>query len=99
MSAELEFLVETRHRVTRVPLESIRWVGDQPFAALAVDTTSGPNWQWKLVALGATDTSFAEVVAGLEPGDRVIAHSERLPAIELGPRELDAPVHIALGPR
>ncbi len=33
LTAELEFLVETRRRVTRVPLEAIRWVDDQAFAA------------------------------------------------------------------
>ena len=82
LTAELDFLVESKRHVTRVPLEAVRWIDDHPFAA----TVSGPptdlDWEWRPIALGATDTDFAEVVSGLKPGDRVIAHSEGLPTTE-----------------
>jgi hypothetical protein len=73
-----KFLVKTR-RVRRVPLESIRWFGDQTFAALVASTETGQHWLWRPVKLGISDTTFAEVVSGLEPGDRVIAHTGNLP--------------------
>jgi HlyD family secretion protein len=83
LSAEVDFLVDTRRQVTRVPLESVRWVGDRSFAATVVETTTGQDWQWRPIAVGLTNAYFAEVVKGLEPGDRVIAHSENLPATDL----------------
>ena len=83
LTAEVDFLVETRRHVTRVPLESVRWIGDRSFAATVVSANTGQDWQWQPIALGATDTNFAEVVKGLEPGDRVVAHSESLPATDL----------------
>ncbi len=82
LSAELKIELETHRGVTRVPLESIRWVGDQTFVALARTTAQGLNWLWKPVELGVSDTTFAEVVSGLAPGDRVIAQSDVLPAPE-----------------
>ncbi len=86
LTAELEFLVESKRRVTRVPLEAVRWVGDRSFAATLDPATDGQDWQWRPIELGVTNTSFAEVVSGLEPGDRVVAHSETLP-----PTDLDVP--------
>jgi len=96
LSAELEFLVQTRRRVTRVPLESIRWVGDQTFAAMASSTPGGDDWLWKPVALGATDTTFAEVKSGLAPGDRVIAHCESLPELAPGQPESEPKLDLAM---
>ena len=81
LTAELEFLIETRRRVTRVPLEAIRWIDDQPFAAALIASDTGPDWQWQWrpIALGVNNTTHAEVKSGLKPGDRVIAHCEDLP--------------------
>jgi HlyD family secretion protein len=79
LTAELEFLVERRRRVPRVPLEAVRSFGDQTFAALVVSTATGLHWLWRPVELGISDTTFAEVVSGLEPGDRVVAHADNLP--------------------
>ena len=99
LTAELEFLVESKRHVTRVPLEAVRWIDDHPFAA----TVSGPatdlDWQWRPIALGATDTDFAEVVSGLKPGDRVIAHSETLPAADLDRSDPETKFDLALGGR
>jgi HlyD family secretion protein len=88
LTAEVDFLVDTRRQVTRVPLESVRWIGDRSFAAAIVATTTGEEWQWRPIALGVTNVNFAEVVTGLEPGDRVVAHSESLPTTDL---DLPAP--------
>jgi HlyD family secretion protein len=99
LTAELEFLVESKRHVTRVPLEAVRWIDDHPFAA----TVSGPatdlDWQWRPIALGATDTDFAEVVSGLKPGDRVVAHSESLPAADLEVPDPETKFDLALGGR
>jgi len=96
LTAELEFLVEIRHQVPRVPLEATRWFGDRTFAAIANSTTDGVDWLWRPISLGVTDTTFAEVVSGLEPGDRVIAHSESLPPMELGPLDSETISDLAL---
>ena len=96
LTAELKFMVETRHRVPRVPLEAIRWFGSQTFAAMVVSTTTGLHWLWRPIELGVSDTTFAEVVSGLEPGDRVIAHSERLPLEGPGTPDPDTMTDLAL---
>jgi HlyD family secretion protein len=96
LTAELEFLVENRHNVPRVPLEATRSFGDRTFAAIAISTTDGVDWLWRPISLGATDTTFAEVVSGLEPGDRVIAHSECLPPLEVGPLGSETISNLAL---
>jgi multidrug resistance efflux pump len=83
LSAEVTFLVENRRKVTRVPLEAIRWVNNKPFAAVstgAPGSVGTPNWQWRSVSVGLTNPSFAEVVSGLKPGDRVLARPDLLPA-------------------
>jgi multidrug resistance efflux pump len=95
-TAELEFLVETRRRVTRVPLEAIRWVDDQSFAATVVPTPNGQDWQWRPVSLGLSNTTHAEVVQGLEPGDRVIAHAEGNPTAEFDPPQPETSFNLAL---
>ena len=75
--------------VARVPLQAIRWADDRPFAATVVNSKDGQNWRWTPIVLGLTNTTFAEVVSGLEPGDRVIAHAESLPSTGLGSRQTD----------
>jgi multidrug resistance efflux pump len=80
LSAELRIEVETHRHVTRIPLESVRWVGDQTFVALATCDGTDIDWHWQPVELGVSDAAFAEVVSGLEAGERVVAHSDILPA-------------------
>ncbi len=99
LSAELSFLVESRHRVTRVPLEAIRWADDQAFVALATDSPDGLDWMWRPIAVGVTDTTYAEVVTGLEPGDRVIAQCESLPEPEPIPAPTEEVMEIAMEER
>ncbi len=80
LSAEVVFQVETMRQVSRVPLQAIRWVDAQAFAAVATRTESGVTWRWRPVALGLSDATHAQVVSGLAPGDRVIANPADLPA-------------------
>jgi HlyD family secretion protein len=96
LTAELKFLVETRRRVPRVPLEAIRWFGEQTFAALVVSTATGLHCLWQPIELGVSDTTFAEVVSGLEPGDRVVAHAENLPPDGAGPPDPEIMMDLAL---
>jgi multidrug resistance efflux pump len=84
LSAEVSFMIDSRHDVRRIPLEAIRWIGEQGYAAVQ-DSTPGPDgkpsFKWRRIQLGMSDTRYAEVLSGLEAGDRVIAR----------PRSLDPP--------
>jgi hypothetical protein len=99
LSAELDFLVESRRRVTRVPLEAIRWAGEQPYVAMAADSEDGIEWEWRPIAVGATDMNYAEVTRGLDPGDRVIAQCESLPKPAPDPAQTEAVMDLAMEKR
>jgi HlyD family secretion protein len=90
LSAEVAFLVDSRRNVTRVPLEAIRWVHERGYVALYDASSTNPKqkWRWKEVHLGISDLHYAEVLSGLEPGDRLVA----------SPRELDPPTPEPLKP-
>jgi len=86
LSAEVNFLIGRKQRVTRVPLQAVRWYHDKAYVALAMnpDPKAPPekkklSWRWQPVALGMNDASHFEVVSGLSPGDKVIANPEALP--------------------
>lgn len=80
LSAEVNFLIDSRHQVTRVPLRAIHWVGEQAYAAIVKGIKDGkPIWEWKPVTLGVTGTTHVEVLSGLEKGDRVSANPRTLP--------------------
>jgi multidrug resistance efflux pump len=82
LSAEVSFLVDARRNVIRVPIDAIRWVGEQAFVALrdqSLADSSKEMWRWQLIELGVSDTRFAEVVNGLKVGDRVVASPRGLP--------------------
>jgi hypothetical protein len=82
LSAQVAFLVDSRRNVTRVPLDAVRWVRERGYVALydpsAVDKEK--PFRWKEVHLGVSDSYYAEVLSGLEPGDRVVASPRGLPA-------------------
>jgi multidrug resistance efflux pump len=83
LSAELVFEVESRRSVTRVPIESIRWVDDEPYVALfdhSAAENGKPPWKWQPIQIGLSDYSFAEVLNGLKVGDRVVSLPADLPA-------------------
>jgi multidrug resistance efflux pump len=93
LSAEVTFLVEAPRKVTRVPLQAVRWVESTPFVAVATPGPadgSKPGYQWRALSLGQSDPLYAEVVSGLKPGDRVFARPDQLPAPHGAPAE--APV-------
>ncbi|MGE5294334.1 MAG: efflux RND transporter periplasmic adaptor subunit, partial [Solirubrobacterales bacterium] len=102
LSAEVDFHIETRRDVTRVPLQAIREVDGRSFAAVQIKTSnpsdSRPSWRWVPVKLGLSDDSHAEVLSGLQPGDQVIANPEALPAPPGKPSRTTV-VRASLGPR
>jgi len=82
LSAMLVFQVESRRSVTRVPVESVRWVNDEPYVALydrsAAEDGRQP-WKWQHIQIGLSDLAFAEVLNGLKVGDRVVSLPGSLP--------------------
>ena len=101
LSAEVSFLVEDPRKVVRVPLQAVRWVDHRPYAAVsnspeaAASNGSESSWRWRSLSLGLTDRSYAEVVSGLKPGDRVVAHPEELPAPVAAPETKSPPAAVA----
>ncbi len=86
LSAEVDFYVGTLSTVTRVPLQAVRHVKADTYVVVKLPPSkdsSGPRWRWAKVQLGASNENFAEVLAGLKPGDKVLAHPEQLPAPRL----------------
>ena len=83
-SAEVILNIESRPGVTRVPLKSVRWIGQKAYVALydraSAETGSKRTWRWRPIELGLSDTEFAEVTSGLQVGDRVVATPRALPA-------------------
>ncbi|HKI18643.1 MAG TPA: hypothetical protein VKA15_12220 [Isosphaeraceae bacterium] len=82
LSAEIVFQVESRRSVTRVPVESIRWVDEKPCAALYDDSAAKDgrqSWKWQPIQIGLSDLSFAEVLNGIKVGDRVVSLPGGLP--------------------
>jgi HlyD family secretion protein len=91
LSAEVTFNVDSRPNVTRVPLSSVRWVGNKIYVALynrVPDPSRQNTWSWRAIELGLSDTQFAEVTSGLQVGDRIVAV----------PRDLPAPTPESVGP-
>jgi HlyD family secretion protein len=83
LSAEVEFHVNSRPGVTRVPLQSVRWVGDKPYVAVynrQSEKDDQPSWRWRLIEIGLSDSQFAEVFSGLQVGDRIVSVPRALPA-------------------
>ena len=67
----------------RVPIEALRWAGDQAFVALRDPSRDGSDkdaWLMEPIEIGVSDTRFAEVVNGLKVGDLVVASPRTLPA-------------------
>ena len=96
LSAEVQFLVDSSRKVTRVPLQAVRYVDNATYAAVA-ESRSGTMarrnglQQWRSVIIGQSDANFAEVISGLKPGDRVIARPDHLPAPKGATPKTDQP--------
>jgi len=82
LSAEVAFYVDSHRSVVRVPVQAIRWVQNEPFVALATQT--GPRWRH--LAVGLMNEVHAEVLSGVEPGDRIVANTDKLPPPEAAPK-------------
>ena len=83
LSAEVTFEIDPVRKVTRVPIQALRWVDNKPYAAVTTASPSDsakPSWEWRAIELGLTDPAHAEVLSGLKPGDQVIAEPDALPA-------------------
>ena len=83
LSAEVTFNVDSRPDVTRVPLDSVRWVGDKAYVAVydrTADQSRRNIWHWRAIELGLSDAEFAEVKSGLQVGDRIVSVPRGLPA-------------------
>lgn len=80
LTGEVEFVLEPKRQVPRVPLEAIRWIGRQAYAALVKPGDDALTCRWLPVSVGQTDSRFAEVLSGLNLGDNLYAHPELLPA-------------------
>jgi hypothetical protein len=75
MTAEVAFELERRRDVTRMPLQAIRWLDGNAYAA--IPGRRGPRW--KKLEIGLMNPTYAEVLAGLKPGDRVVLDPRILP--------------------
>jgi multidrug resistance efflux pump len=87
LSAEVTFLVDKKPKVTRVPVQAVRWMNEKSYVAVAANPSrkagsaaKEPPWRWQAVALGASNAHYFEVLSGLQPGEKVMAHPENLPA-------------------
>jgi multidrug resistance efflux pump len=85
LSAEVDFHIGTLSDVTRVPVQAIREVAGQTFVAVPVIRSpdaprDAPRWRWVQVKLGPSNEAYAQVLDGLKPGEKVLAHPEALPA-------------------
>jgi multidrug resistance efflux pump len=93
LSAAVDVHVGTARQVTRVPVGSLHWVGGRPYVAIVTSSPEGKaRWEWKKVDVGLSNEQYAEIVSGLEPGERVAAQPGLLP-ISPSRREFLADVH------
>jgi multidrug resistance efflux pump len=103
LSAEIKVEVERRRQVTRVPVDCIRWSGEQAYVALhdsSLEAAGKEPWHWQLIEIGLSDTNYAEVTQGLKVGDRVVANPIGLQAPRPSPPSPPATeVAIAASPR
>ena len=80
LSAEVTFLLSEPRKVTRIPLQAIRWIQSKPYAAVATASQPDANsWEWRGLKIGDSDPNYAEVIDGLAAGDKVIARPDALP--------------------
>lgn len=71
MTAQVEFLVDERKEVNRIPLRAVRWFDGVPFAAVP-DASQPSGARWRGLKLGLLNEGYAELLAGLNEGDRII---------------------------
>ena len=86
LSAEVTFLVDRPRKVTRVPLQAVRWVSARRPVRRGRREPRFRNVFYQVamseLTVGQSDTSYMEVLSGVGPGDRVVARPEPLPALK-----------------
>ena len=82
MSAQASFFVDRKEKITRVPVESLRWVAGQPYIAVAATVAGETKWDWRPITLGLMGNHYAQVLSGLNAGENVVARPDKLPAPE-----------------
>ena len=82
LSAEVSFFVDAKPEATRIPLQAVRWVDQSPFAAVST-SADRTTYRWQPVQIGLMNESYAEILDGLSPGDKVVANPTDLPAPSL----------------
>jgi multidrug efflux pump subunit AcrA (membrane-fusion protein) len=95
MTAEVDFFVEARDKTTRVPVDALRWVSGQAFAAVAANIDGQTKWDWRPVTVGVMNGHFAQILKGLTKGEQVVARPETLPAPETTKKETAPAVAVA----
>jgi len=80
LTAEVLFFVDADAQATRVPVESVRWERGRPFVAVAAKQGQDTKWDWREIGVGLINESYAEVLKGLQPGEKVVAKPDALPA-------------------
>jgi hypothetical protein len=82
LTVEVVLHSESKDQATRVPVDSLRWIKDQPYVAVhdpGSKDSGKPSWNWRRVQLGLFGTHHAEVIEGVKLGDRIVAHPSGLP--------------------
>ncbi len=62
-----------------MPIQAIRWVDNAPYAAV----TTSPDrtqWRWQPIEIGLMNEFYAEVLKGLNAGDKIVANPTDLTA-------------------
>jgi multidrug efflux pump subunit AcrA (membrane-fusion protein) len=90
LSAEVEFEIDRHRDVVRVPVGTIRRFDGDPYVALP--TANGHSW--RKLTLGAINSTHAEILTGLQPGERVVADPAPLPA----PSRMESPAALSGSP-
>lgn len=83
LTVEVVLHSESRDRATRIPVDSVRWIKNQPYVAVhdpGSKQSRKPSWNWRKVQLGLFGTHHAEVIEGVKLGDRIVADPAGLPA-------------------
>jgi multidrug efflux pump subunit AcrA (membrane-fusion protein) len=83
LTAEISFYFDTHKNVTRLPIESVRWVDRKAYVAVPTqnaEDAKSPRWSWKPIKVGLANATHIEILEGLAAGDKVIADPAALPA-------------------
>ena len=81
MTAETTILVEKIMEVVKVPVQSVRTVGQNSECYVVKPGSHNP--EKRLVTLGRSNDEFIQILSGLEEGDRVILSPDSVESLKL----------------